>query len=144
MSLMVRNVGFPTLFSDWFDSDLMNVDFPIGKRLGVTVPSANFAETDKEFRIELAAPGLKRKDFKVEVDNHTLTVSSEKEEEKEDVGDDYSRKEYSYNSFCRSFSLPENVNEDKVDAKYEDGVLKIHIPKKEVTSKKARKEIAVA
>ncbi|HNP06632.1 MAG TPA: Hsp20/alpha crystallin family protein [Cyclobacteriaceae bacterium] len=144
MSLMLRNVGFPTLFSDWFNSDFMDVDSPIGKRLGVTVPSANFAETDKEYRIELAAPGLKRKDFKVEMDNHTLTVSSEKEEEKEDVGDDYSRKEYSYNSFCRSFSLPENVNEDKVDAKYEDGVLIIHIPKKEVTSKKARKAITVA
>lgn len=143
MNLMLRNGGLPALLSDWFNTDITGVDFPIGKRIGVTMPSANLSETDKGYRIELAAPGLQRKDFMVEIDNHTVTVSSEKEEEKEDKGEDYTRKEYSYNSFCRSFNLPSNVQEDKLDAKYEDGILKINIPKKEVTSKNSKKVVAV-
>ena len=149
MNLTIRNAGIPSLMSDWLNSDsfgpdLTDVEFFNGKRLGVTVPSANIAETDKEFTIDLAAPGLTRKDFKVESDNHILTVSAEKRDEKEDEAEGYSRREYSYNSFSRSFTLPENVKEDKIDAKYQDGVLKIIVPKKEASPKKNKKQISVA
>ena len=149
MNLTIRNAGIPSLMSDWLNSDffgpdLTDVEFFNGKRLGVTVPSANIAETDKEFTIDLAAPGLTRKDFKLESDNHILTVSAEKRDEKEDEAEGYSRREYSYNSFSRSFTLPENVKEDKIDAKYQDGVLKIIVPKKEASPKKNKKQISVA
>lgn len=144
MNLMLRNGGLPALLSDWLDANLTDVEFPIGKRIGVTVPSANFMETEKEYCVELAAPGLNRKDFKVEMDNRTLTISSEMDDEKKEEREGYIRKEYAYNSFCRSFGLPENIKEDNIDAIYEDGILKIHIPKKEVTSKKSKKEIAVS
>lgn len=148
MSLTIRKAGLPALLSDWFNTeffgpDLTDVNLFDGKRIGVTVPSANVTETDSSFLVELAAPGLKRDDFKVEMDDHTLTISAEKEDEVNEENEGYSRKEYAYNSFCRSFTLPENVKEDKVDAKYEDGVLKLVIPKKEVAPKKERKKITV-
>lgn len=148
MSLTIRKAGLPALLSDWFNTeffgpDLTDVDFFDGKRIGVTVPSANVTETANNFLVELAAPGLKRDDFKVEMDDHTLTISAEKEDKVDEEKEGYSRKEYAYNSFCRSFTLPENVREDKVDAKYEDGVLKLVIPKREVAPKKERKKITV-
>lgn len=153
MSLLVKsNGGFPTLFSDWLNPALLTSDFmdfdseaPFqALRLGINVPSANVAETPKEYMIDLAAPGLERKDFKVEINNHTLTVSSEKKEEQKEEKNGYSRKEFSYSSFSRSFSLPENVKEGSIDAKYQDGILKITIPKKEVTVTKPAREIAVS
>ncbi|MBY0436452.1 MAG: Hsp20/alpha crystallin family protein [Cyclobacteriaceae bacterium] len=153
MSLLVKNNGgFPTLFSDWLNPALLTSDFmdfdseaPFqALRLGINVPSANVAETPKEYMIDLAAPGLERKDFKVEINNHTLTVSSEKKEEQKEEKNGYSRKEFSYSSFSRSFSLPENVKEGSIDAKYQDGILKITIPKKEVTVSKPVREIAVS
>lgn len=153
MSLLVKtNGGFPTLLSDWLNPALVASDFmdfdsdaPFqALRLGINVPSANVSETPKEYLVELAAPGLERKDFKVEIDNHTLTISSEKKEESKEEKNGYSRKEFSYSSFSRSFSLPDNVKEANIDAKYQDGILKISIPKKEVTVSKPSREIAVS
>jgi HSP20 family protein len=153
MSLLVKtNGGFPTLFSDWLNPAMLSSDFmdfdseaPFSAlRLGINVPSANVSETGKDYLIEVAAPGLERKDFKVEVNNHTLTVSAEKKEERKDEKEGYSRREFSYNAFSRSFSLPDNVKEGNIDAKYQDGILKISIPKKEVTVSKPSREIAVA
>jgi HSP20 family protein len=153
MSLLVKtNGGFPTLFSDWLNpamltSDLMDFDLEApfsALRLGMNVPSANVKETGKEYIVELAAPGLERKDFKVEVNDHNLNISSEKKEEKKEEKDGYSRKEFSYSSFSRSFALPDNVKEGDIDAKYKDGILKIVIPKKEITVSKPVREIAVA
>jgi HSP20 family protein len=153
MSTLVKtNGGLPALFSDWLNpalltSDLLDFDieapfkFP---RLGVNVPTANIEETPKEYLVELAAPGLDRKDFKVEIENHTLTVSSEKKEEKKEEKSGYERREFSYNSFSRSFTLPENVKEGSIDAKYQNGILKISIPKKEITISKPTREIAVS
>jgi HSP20 family protein len=153
MSLLVKtNGGLPTLLSDWLNPALLTSDFmdfdseaPLSAlRLGINVPSANVSETTKEFLVELAAPGLERKDFKVEIDNHTLCISSEKKEEKKEEREGYSRKEFSYNSFSRSFTLPENIKEGNIDAKYQDGILKISIPKKEITVSKPVREIAVS
>lgn len=152
MSLLIKsNGGFPTLLSDWFNpgmltSGLFDIDSEVpfsALRLGMNVPSANLSETAKDYLIELAAPGLERKDFKVEVDKNMLTISSEKKEEKKEEKGGYTRKEFSYDSFSRSFTLPENVKDGNIDAKYQDGVLKITIPKKEITVSKVVKEIAV-
>jgi HSP20 family protein len=108
------------------------------------MPSVNITETEKEFQIELAAPGLERKDFKVVAEHGMLTISSEKEEERSEEEKNYTRKEYSYNSFSRSFTLPENCMEDQISAKYDKGILHIVLPKKEVTVTKPVKEIKVS
>lgn len=141
------------LFSDWlrpetvFDRDLLDPEFHLlPMRLGINVPSVNIKETPKAFTLEVAAPGLKRQDFKVAVENHNLIISAEKEEKKEDKKESngYCRKEYSYQSFSRSFVLPEHVDEDQIDAKYEDGILTVHVPKTKETSVKASHNITVA
>lgn len=150
-TLIKRNGGFPSLFSDWINpasllpSDFMDLESTLTpfSRLGLNLPSVNVKETPKEFVLEMAAPGLTRKDFKVEVDNNTLCISSEKEEEKKEENKDYTRREFSYNSFSRSFTLPDNVKENNVEAKYDNGILKVTIPKKEITPVKAPKAIAV-
>jgi HSP20 family protein len=144
--LKKMNTGFPRLLSDWFDPFTF---FDTGltgseSRLGFTLPTVNVKETGKEYFLELAAPGLERKDFKVEADNNVLSISVEKKEEKKEEGKDFTRQEFSFNSFRRSFELPENSNTDKIDAKYVDGILKLVIPKKEITAEKPPKEIAVS
>lgn len=108
-----------------------NEDFFTDLRGGNTnLPAVNMSEHDDKYSLELAVPGLKKNDFKIEVDNNMLTVSSEKEDQNEEKHEGYFRKEFSYQSFKRSFSLPEGkVDENKIKAHYEDGVLKIDLPK---------------
>ena len=114
--------------------DFFNLDSDlIPSRLGINLPTANVSESPKEYKLELAAPGLQRKDFNIEIENNTLTISAEQEEEKKEEDGEYSRKEYSFNSFSRSFALPENVKEDGIEAKYVDGILKVTIPKQKET-----------
>jgi HSP20 family protein len=108
-----------------------------------SMPAVNVRESDKDFEIEVAAPGLTKKDFKVTVDNGVLTLSSEKEEEKEQKEKNYTRREFSYSAFTRSFTLPENVNEEDVKANYQDGILKLNVAKKSITVSKAKKAIEV-
>ena len=120
-----------------------NGDFP-SSDFAKQIPAVNINETEKEFKIEMAAPGLEKKDFKVEVENGALCISSEKEEESKEEKKNYTRREYSYNSFSRSFTLPENALPDKINAKYENGVLNITLPKKEVTISKPGKEIKLS
>lgn len=140
-------------FPDWlrpetiFDRDLFDTESNfLPMRLGVNVPSVNIKETPKEFTLEVAAPGLKREDFRVELDNHTLTISAEKEEKKEKgkESDDYCRREYSYQSFTRSFTLPVGVKEENIDAKYENGILMVHVPKLKESATPTTHKIAVS
>lgn len=109
----------------------------------VEVPSANVIENDKEFKLELSAPGFGKEDFKVDVEDGVLCISAEKEKSSEEEKENYRKKEFSYSSIRRSFTLPENVKEDKIDAKYENGILKIVLPKMAIESKKPAKEIKV-
>lgn len=144
MSLIKRS-DWPSLvsgnwLSDFFDNDRF---FDSASLKMQSVPPVNVKETEKGFEIELAAPGLSRKDFNVSVDNRVLTISSEKKEEKETKEEDFTRQEFSYSSFSRSFALPENVREDEVKAKYEDGVLKLSLAKKALPAEKAKKAIEV-
>jgi len=143
MKLIKRNDdwGFPSVWEDIFNNDLFNL--PAMASRGATVPAVNINETDKEFELELAAPGLKKNDFKVNIDRNVLTVSTEKKEEKEEKDKNFTRKEFSYHSFSRSFTLPESINQEKIDAKYNDGVLKLVLPKKDEVIPKS-KEIKIA
>lgn len=115
------NSIFDNFFNDSFVSD----------RLVTRVPAVNITESTEAYSIELAAPGLKKKDFKINVDKDLITVSVEKAEEIKEEDKVYSKKEYSYTSFTRSFSLPDTVDYNNIDANYEDGVLKLTIGKKE-------------
>lgn len=111
---------------------------------GLNSPPANISETDKEFKLDLSVPGMKRDDFKVDVEDGVLTISSEKEEKKTENENNFRRREFSYSSFSRSFTLPENVDENNINAKYDNGMLQVTIPKKEVTVSKQKKEIKVS
>ena len=108
------------------------------------VPSVNISESDNEYKLSIAAPGLEKNDFKIEMLDDMLTISAEKEkEERDDKGGRFNRREYNYTSWRRSFTLPENVNPDQIDAKYENGELKIRIPKTELKKSKAGKSITI-
>ncbi|HXU26043.1 MAG TPA: Hsp20/alpha crystallin family protein [Bacteroidia bacterium] len=107
------------------------------------VPAVNLSEEEGQYVVELSAPGFDKNDFKIEVNAGILTVSGKHETEKEVKEKNYTRKEFNYGSFQRSFSLPEEINEEAIDAKYENGILKMALPKKEEV-KKAAKEIKVS
>jgi HSP20 family protein len=133
------------LFEDFFTRDISDwVDKSI-PAIGVNLPSVNLKETDTKLEIELAAPGLKKEDFKIEVDNHMLIISAEKEEKKEmsNKKEDYVRKEFNYQSFYRSFNLPEYADENKIEATYKDGILDVIINKKPGEKRKASKSISI-
>lgn len=145
MTLLSRSSLLPstsTFFNDFFD-DARFPSLDMGNGFS-RVPSANVIENDKSFNIELAAPGMKKNDFEVNVDHGQLTISSEKKDEKEEKGENYTRHEFSYNSFSRSFLLPDIADADKIKAKYEDGVLKLSIPKKPEAAKLQKKTIAIS
>ena len=141
-ALAKLNETMPSLFDDffkpwneWFDGDL-----PLRT---MKIPAVNITEQKNEYLVSLAAPGLRKEDFKIDVDGNMLTISSKKEESKEEKDKKFTRKEYSYSSFSRSFTLPEEINQEKIEAKYEDGVLKISLPRKDGMNKPAAKQIAV-
>ncbi len=134
----------PSVFDDFFKP--WNEWFDNGGYSGrtINVPAVNITEQKDDYQVSLAAPGMKKDDFKIDVNGNMLTISSEKEEKKEEKEKRYTRKEYSYSSFERCFTLPDEVNKEKIDARYEDGVLRLVLPKKEEAKKMAiSKHIAV-
>lgn len=137
---------FPAWFDKFFEGDLMDWAHGNFADLNSTMPAVNVRETDEEFQIDVAAPGLKKNDFNVDYDNGRLTISSEKQEEhKEEEGEKVTRREFNYQSFQRSFTVPENVvNADKIEAKYEDGILHVTLPKREEAKPKPAKKIKIA
>jgi HSP20 family protein len=135
-----KNQAVNPFFSDVFGS-ILNDSF-LSDKLATRVPAVNIAETENEFHVELAVPGLKKEDFKISLDKNVLSVSAEKKAENVEEGKKYSKREYSYNSFVRSFTLPETVDYGKIDAEYTDGILKLNIAKKEEAKFQSR-EIAV-
>lgn len=107
------------------------------------MPSVNIRETDKSFELEMAAPGYNKKDFNVSVENNLLTVTAERKQEEEHKEEQYTRREFGYESFSRSFNLPANTNEDDISARYEDGILKLSITKKGPDQTKLKKPISI-
>lgn len=126
---------FDALFNDFFEGESL----PRRMR-GSQVPSVNIKETDKSFDVELAVPGMKKDDFEIEVNEDLLTIRSEKKTENEEENERFTKREFNYSSFVRSFRLPENVNGDDIKAKYKEGILRLEIPKlEEAESSKVRK-----
>jgi HSP20 family protein len=137
--------SWPTLFdSNWMEKFFnapIDEFFNMGKVMNV--PAVNVSETDNEFRVSVAAPGMEKKDFKVEAYDDMLTIRAEKEKEEETKNERYNRREYNYSSWSRSFTLPENCDAGKINAEYKNGELKISIPKMEVKAPKKVKTISV-
>ena len=150
-SLIRRNRNFLPAFSRfWDDDDFFNrgmIDWDTNfSNSDATLPSVNIKETENSYKVEMAAPGMKKQDFKIELDNNVLTISSEKSEESQEGNENekYSRREFSYQSFQRSFTLPkEVVDEDKIEAHYREGVLQLSIPKKEKAKQKPPRKIEI-
>jgi HSP20 family protein len=114
-----------------------------GSNTSLSVPKVNVSEDATSYKMEVAAPGLHKKDFKIEVDGNTLTISGQRENSKEEGDDSYTRREYNYSSFSRSFTLPEEIEQDKIAATYDGGILKLSMPKNEKIAGKKMKSIAV-
>lgn len=127
------------LFNDLFENVVTTPDL---KR--ATVPAVNIVETDDNYRLEMAAPGMKKEDFKINVENDLLTISTEKKSETTEKNEKYTRKEFSYSSFLRSFTLPEIVDMDKINANYDNGIMTLLLPKKEEAKPKAPREIKIS
>lgn len=106
-------------------------------------PAVNVRETDDNYEIKMAAPGLEKNDFKIDINGSLITISAEKDEKREEREEGYSRREYSYSSFSRSFTLPENIEKDRIDATYVNGELKLLMPKKEDAKKISHQKISV-
>jgi len=147
--LMRRREALPSLFNDFFRPWESLFDGNGGSLLNnlnlrpVNIPAVNISENKDNFEVSLAAPGMKKDDFNIDVEGNTLSISAEKNDEKEEKGEKYTRKEFSYSSFVRTFSIPDGVNKEKIDATYEDGLLKLVLPKTEEARKAASKHIAV-
>jgi HSP20 family protein len=126
---MIRKNQMPSFFDEFFGENfLKNAVEPVKH---FNVPAINIKESESDFQIEIAAPGMEKSDFKVSLEQNILTISTEKKEEKTEEAPNYTRKEFGYMSFKRSFTLPEDkVDTDAIEAKYDAGVLKLHIPKK--------------
>ena len=127
----------PSIWDNFFNNDLFNWESNFANT-GNSMPAVNIKETGDSFLVEMAAPGMEKKDFKIELDGSALTISSEKQNESEEKeGENYSRKEFNYQSFYRTFHLPkEVVNSDKIKAKYDNGLLRLEIPKREEAKQK--------
>lgn len=127
------------VFQSFFDNDYVDI---FNRRF--SDPAANIIENPDSFQLELAAPGLKKNDFKIHLENNVLTISSEVEDEKTEEGKNYTRKEFHYGSFSRSFTLPKSIDLDKIKADYENGIMKVVLPKKEEARLDVKKEIKIS
>ena len=133
----------PSLWDDFLNRDVFNWGSNYSKTSS-SLPAVNIKETADSFEVEMAAPGMEKKDFKIELDNNNLVISSEKEDGIDNDAENYSRKEFSYQSFYRTFTLSKNVvDADKIVAKYENGLLRISIPKREEIKAKPPRQIEI-
>jgi HSP20 family protein len=149
MTLIKKNSFLPTLpqfFDDFFTRDIYDWGFQNNSSTNTTLPTVNIVENNEAFTVEMVAPGMEKKDFHIELNNEILTISSQREDKNEmKEGDRYTRREFSYQSFVRSFHLPKSVvDESKIVAKYENGMLRVSIPKKEEAKTLPPRKIAIA
>jgi HSP20 family protein len=137
-----RRSAIPSLVDDFFGKDMLSNIFD-DYQTGISVPAVNIIEENDDFKIEVAAPGLEKKDFTIDVKNNVLFITSERNQEDEKRNGKYMRREFSYSSFKRSFSLPQSVDVDKISATHKDGVLTISIPKREEAKEKPPRQIKI-
>lgn len=145
------NGTLPSLLDDFVGKDMEDLQtwsWPLmtRSRVGSVVPSVNIREDNDNFYLEVAAPGMKKKDFSITLDNGRLTISTEHKEEHEEKGkgDRYMKREFSYHSFSRSFWLPDTCEQERIEARYTDGVLHVTVPKKEEAKPKAPRQIKIS
>ena len=138
--------SFPSLFDRFFEGDWMDWSSSNFAGNRSTLPAVNVRENDDAYLIEVAAPGMKKDDFKINYDNGRLTISSEKQEEmKEGEDERYTRREFCYQSFQRTFTFPVSVVESgKIGANYSDGILQITLPKRDELKPKPSREIKIS
>lgn len=141
--LIRRRETMPSIFNDffkpwdkWFDGG-----FGLGNRM--TVPAVNIVERENQYEISLAAPGMKKSDFQIDVSGNMLTISAETEEKREEKEGRHTREEFNFTTFSRTFTLPDGVMKERIDASYENGLLKVALPKTEEAKKTAAKHITV-
>ena len=140
MSVVRFTNSLPSFMDRFFDGNLMNN----WSNMESTVPSVNVKETKDGFAVEVAAPGFEKEDFNIELEHDVLSISSEKKMENENKEEGhYTRREYSYQSFRRSFSLPESADGEKIEASYKNGILSVNIPKKEEAKPQPKKTIEI-
>lgn len=143
MTLIRRQLDTP-FFPDWLEDFFSGDVNPLTKSRLASVPMVNVFENDDEFRIELATPGMKKEDIKIQLENDVITISASKEDENvTKENETCTKQEYSYFNFTRSFTLPDAADVEKIDAKTEDGILKITIAKKEEKKVKPAREIEI-
>jgi HSP20 family protein len=130
----------PFYMPNFFDDDFL----PVLSRSTSSVPAVNVREDDKNYILEVAIPGIDKKDLKIDVNEDVLTISSENKSESEESKDGYKRKEFSYSAFSRSFYVPENVNREKIEANYKDGILTVALPKQEEEKNKITRKIEIS
>ncbi|MFY9153712.1 MAG: Hsp20/alpha crystallin family protein [Prolixibacteraceae bacterium] len=144
MALVRFQDQLPSLFDRFFENDLFDWSTRNYSNTNTTLPSVNIKEDAEGFEVEMAAPGFEKKDFKIELNNNVLTISSEKKVETETKEKQhFTRQEFSYQSFNRSFTLPNSVESEKIMARYENGILKVMIPKREEAKPKPVKQIEI-
>ena len=139
---ILRRNRMPGLLDEFFGTDWLNDNYM--RDFTPTVPAVNISEDNQEYRIEVAVPGLNKKDVKIDLHNNVLTISSEKKEDTEEKKEDYMRREFYYSSFKRSFTLPETVDRDKIKASHNEGILTVNIPKKPEAVEKGPKQISIS
>lgn len=137
---------FPSFFNRFLEGDVMDWNTSNFAGNNMTMPAVNIRENKDEFMIDVAAPGMAKENFKINYDNGRLTISSAKKEERDAKEEEtFTRKEFSYMSFQRTFTIPENVvNGEKIQAKYSNGILHITLPKKDEVKPKPPKEIKIS
>lgn len=134
---------FPTWFEEMVNQDLPSV-FTANFNMGITLPKVNIRETKDAYYVDMAVPGMKKSDFHIDLDNKVLSISMEMHQNDEKEEEKYTRREFGYASFKRSFSLPETIKEEKIKAMYTDGILSIHLPKKEEAIQKPPRSIKIS
>ena len=138
-----KKSAFPSLVDEFFNGDVFPGFFlDFDKRMAT--PAVNIIESKDDYRIEVAAPGLDKADFRIGIENNVLTISAEKEEKQEEKNERFMRREFNYSSFARSFALPEGFDAEKISAKHKDGVLNVFIPKKEEAKQKPARQIDIS
>ena len=137
---------FPSIssFLDDMINDTLDSDFITKTNNRPTMPAVNIIEKDQAFEVEMAIPGFNKSDFNIDVDKELLTISSERTTENEETSDNFTRREFGYASFKRSFHLPETVNKEEISASYIDGILKVNLPKNKEEIDKGIKQIEIS
>jgi len=137
---ITRHAFKPFYMSNLFEDDF----FPVMSNRTSSMPAVNIKENEKNYTLELAVPGMEKKDLKIDINEDVLTIASESNNETEETTDGYKRKEFNYSSFCRSFYSPDNVNREKRGAAYKDGILSVELPKMEEEKSKLTRQVKIS